>query len=77
MRGRAELAAIAAMADRVRGDPRGLSVLRTTEIESAGSAFRFGGIGEFVDGSPAAQPADAGDGRIAVLHTFPGPLPTR
>lgn len=70
---------IAAMVDRALGDPRGFSARRTTAIEAAGTAFRFGAIGEFADGSPAALAEDAGeidgDGRIAVLYTFPGPLP--
>ena len=76
LRGPAE---IAAMVDRALGDPRGFSARRTTAIEATGTAFRFGAIGEFADGSPAAPAEDAGeidgDGRIAVLYTFPGPLP--
>jgi hypothetical protein len=70
---------IAAMIDRALGDRRGFSARRTTAIEAAGTSFRFGAIGEFADGSPAAPVEDAGeidgDGRIAVLYTFPGPLP--
>lgn len=38
-----------------------------------------GANGEFASGLPAAPAEDAGeidgDGRIAVLYTFPGPLP--
>jgi len=76
LRGPAE---IAAMIDRALRDPRGFSARRTTAIEVTGTAFRFGAVGEFADGSPAAPAEDAGeiagDGRIAVLYTFPGPLP--
>jgi hypothetical protein len=76
LRGPAE---IAAMLDRALGDPRGFSARRTTAIEATGTAFRFGGIGEFADGSPVAPAEDAGeidgDDRIAVLYAFPGPLP--
>jgi hypothetical protein len=77
LRGPAE---IAAMIDRALGDPRGFSTRLTTAIEAAGASFRFGAIAEFADGSPGAPVEDAGeidgDGRIAVLYTFPGPLPT-
>jgi len=76
LRGPAE---ISVMIDRALGDPRGFSARRTTAIEAAGTAFRFGAVGEFADGSPTAPAEDAGeidrDGRIAVLYTFPGPLP--
>jgi hypothetical protein len=74
-RGRDE---IAAMVDAALADPRGLSAARTTEIEAAGTAFRFATIGEFADGSKAFVGEDAGEidgnGRIAVLFAFAGRL---
>ena len=75
-RGRAE---IAAMADRFLAG-RGFIARRTTAIEVTGTAFRFGSVGEFTDGTSTPPAEDAGeldgDGRIAVLYAFPGPLPT-
>lgn len=70
---------IAAMIEGALADPRGFSAGRTTAIQTAGAAFRFGTIGAFADGSPPFTGEDAGeidgDGRIAVIYAFAGRLP--
>ena len=73
------VAEVAAMVEAALGDPRGLSARRTTAIEAAGTAFRFGTLGAFADGSPPFVGEDAGEidgeGRIAVIYLFAGRLP--
>lgn len=73
------LAELAAMVEAALADPRGLAAQRTTAIDAAGAAFRFGSLGTFADGSPPFVGEDAGevdgDGRIAVIYAFAGRLP--
>lgn len=75
-RGHGELVA---MVEAALADPRGFSAGRTTAIQTAGAAFRFGTIGAFADGSPPFVGEDVGeidgDGRIAVIYAFAGRLP--
>ena len=72
------VAEIAAMVEAALGDPRGFTAGRTTAIATAGSAFRFGTIGSFGDGSPPFIGEDAGeidgDRRITVIYLFAGRL---
>ena len=67
-------AAVAAMADRVLADPRGLRIRMTSDIDVQGRMFRFHGVLEDRDGAVVGEAFDAGevdgDGRIAVLLTF-------
>lgn len=73
------LTELATMVEAALADPRGLSVRRTTAIEVAGAAFRFGSLGSFADGRAPFVGEDAGeiddDGRIAVIYVFGGRLP--
>ena len=77
-RGRAALDA--AMA-KFTADPRRLSARFTSPIDVQGRMFRFTGVVVQPDGTiVGAEAHDAGevgaDGRIAILFTFVGPLPT-
>jgi hypothetical protein len=78
IRGRA---ALAAAIDAFLADPRGLTTRLTSPIDVQGRLFRFRAVLENRDGSPALEVHDAGevdgDGRIALLLTFVGPLPER
>jgi hypothetical protein len=69
---------VAAMIDATFAHPQGFTAGRTSAIEAAGSMFRFATVFSIGDGAPL-EGEDAGeidgDGRIAVLYPFVGPLP--
>lgn len=73
--------ALAAAIDAFVADPRGLTTRVTSSIDVQGRLFRFRAVLENPDGSPFLEIHDAGevdgDGRIALLLTFVGPLPER
>jgi SnoaL-like domain len=78
IRGRA---ALAAAIDAFFADPRRLTTRITSAIDVQGRLFRFRAVLENPDGTPVVEVHDAGevdgDGRIALLLTFVGPLPER
>jgi hypothetical protein len=76
IRGRA---ALAAAMDKFFADRPGLRPRLTSAIDTQGRMFRFCGVLEGPDGTVLGENHDAGevdgDGRIAILLTFNGPLP--
>jgi len=72
-------AAVAASMDAYFADPRGLTSRLVSGVDAGQTSFRFRAVPENPDGTPAVEVHDAGeidgDGRIAVLLTFVGPLP--
>ncbi len=74
IRGRAALAAALASC---HADPQVMGIRVTSAIDAAGNTFRFRAVVDRHDGtSPESFDAGMidGDGRIALLLTFPGPL---
>lgn len=74
IRGRA---AIAAMIDRFRADPRFLRIRVSSVVDAEGTTFRYRAVTDFRDGT-SAEVFDAGEidaeGRISLILSFAGPL---